>query len=107
MLQAVAKVADGWHAWSASAPASESLPQVDALASEPTQSRWLTTREAANLIGITDRAVRQAAQEGRLTGQRCDGRGAWLIAEESATAYQESRAGDATTGVATREGGLA
>jgi excisionase family DNA binding protein len=109
MLHAASEVAQRWHAWVAtSATASDVLPQLDALASEATQSRWLTTREAAVLIGITDRAVRQAAQEGRIRGQRCNGRGTWLIAEDSAIAYRRGRAGDDTeSGGTAREGGPA
>jgi excisionase family DNA binding protein len=46
----------------------------------------LTTREAGEVLGITDRAVRQAIKEGRLAAESIGGR--WLIKTEDVTTYR-------------------
>jgi excisionase family DNA binding protein len=49
---------------------------VDAPEPEPvtSSSQWLTTSQAADLAGVTDRAIRKAIAEGRLTATAIDGR---------------------------------
>jgi hypothetical protein len=60
-------------------------------------SRWLTCAEVSTLLGIQERAVRKACQEGRLSARQKAGRSAWEISEASAqamkTAKQQRRAG--------------
>jgi excisionase family DNA binding protein len=50
----------------------------------------LSTVQAAGELGITDRAVRLAIQEGRLTGQQVSGR--WQISREDLEHYRAARA---------------
>ncbi|MFL0276994.1 helix-turn-helix domain-containing protein [Mycobacterium sp. SMC-19] len=38
---------------------------------------WITTAQAAQLLGCTDRAVRKWCRDGRISATRCGGR--WLI----------------------------
>lgn len=50
---------------------------------------YLDTRDAAALLGISDRAVRKACDLGRLRASRVAGH--WLIEEADALAYREQR----------------
>ena len=36
----------------------------------PTRRRWVSQREAAEYLGVTDRTVRQMIADGRITGYR-------------------------------------
>lgn len=40
---------------------------------------WITTSEAAEYLGVTDRAIRKMIAEGKLPAQRPGGRGRWLV----------------------------
>ncbi|QRY39427.1 helix-turn-helix domain-containing protein [Microbacterium hominis] len=51
-------------------------------------SEWLTTAQAAALVGFTDRGIRKAITEGRLDATNVDGR--WRISRE-ALAHFRSR----------------
>lgn len=50
---------------------------------------YLDTRDAAALLGISDRAVRKACDLGKLRASRVAGH--WLIEEADALAYREQR----------------
>jgi len=50
---------------------------------------WLTTREAADRLDVTDRAVRRALAEQRLNGRRTNG--GWLVDRESVEHYLIAR----------------
>ena len=49
-------------------------------------SEWLTTAQAADLIGFTDRGIRKAIAEGRLDAINVDGR--WRITREAFAHYR-------------------
>lgn len=53
-------------------------------------SQWVNTSTAATLLGITDRAIRKAIDEKRLTAQQVDGR--WRITREDVEHYRAARA---------------
>ncbi|MGY1778768.1 helix-turn-helix domain-containing protein [Geodermatophilus sp. SYSU D01036] len=52
-------------------------------------SAWLSTTQAADALGLTDRAVRSACSDGRLEAQRVDGR--WRISREALEHHRASR----------------
>lgn len=43
------------------------------------QQRWLTTREAARMLGVSERHVRRMAAAGRLKAWRVAGEGRWRV----------------------------
>ena len=92
-LEAVDAAARLWReSLATSAPTSAPLPQLPPSGSETPPSRWISTQEAADLVGVTARAVRDAAESGRILGQkRGDGAGTWLISEASAEEYARTR----------------
>jgi excisionase family DNA binding protein len=53
-------------------------------------SEWLTTAEAAQMMGVTPRAVRLAIAEGRLAAETSE-RGGYRVKREDAEAYREAR----------------
>ena len=53
-------------------------------------AKWITTREAADAVGCTNRAVRLAASEGRLHGEK-DAEGRWHFSTEQVAAYAATR----------------
>lgn len=53
------------------------------------RSTWLTTTEVADLLNLTDRAVRSACQSGRLSAQRIGDR--WQISREDFEHYRAAR----------------
>ncbi len=57
---------------------------------EVTQSGWVTTREAAEALGITVRGVVRAVEAGHLEGRRF-GQRSWQIEVTSIAAYNEQR----------------
>lgn len=72
--------------WRATATGSPQAPppEVGAL------SGWLSTTQAADLLGITDRAVRLAITEHRLNAEQVDGR--WRITRENVEHFRAARA---------------
>lgn len=62
-----------------------------AVAPEPvTSSGWLTTTQAAGLVGVTDRAIRKAIAEGRLISTEVNGR--HRVSREDLEHYRAARA---------------
>ena len=53
-------------------------------------AKWITTREAADAVGCTDRAIRLAASEGRLHGEK-DADGRWRFSPEQVAAFAATR----------------
>jgi len=49
-----------------------------------------TTREAAEVLDITEDAVRKYCQSGRIVASK-NGRGDWKITEQSIRKYEETR----------------
>ncbi|MCW2538573.1 MAG: hypothetical protein JWN95_298 [Frankiales bacterium] len=81
----------------ASVVASDSLPLLDEMASVALDCVWLSASEAAVELGISSRAVRDAAESGRLAGRkRGGGRGAWQVTQESVAEYAAARERRAT-----------
>jgi excisionase family DNA binding protein len=72
--------------WRTSATGSEIAPTPEARA----QSPWMSTTQAAEHLGITDRAVRLAISERRLAAEQVDGR--WRISREDVEHYRAARA---------------
>jgi excisionase family DNA binding protein len=70
------------------AGASTASGTIRAEPAEPTPSsdERLTTQQAGELLGITDRGVRKAIKEGRLIAESFGGR--WLIYAENLTLYR-------------------
>jgi excisionase family DNA binding protein len=62
-------------------------PFGDPAASQP---RWISTREAADVIGVSEVAVRKACRQGRLVA-RPSGRG-WRVDAADAVRYRAQRA---------------
>lgn len=73
------------RAWRASATGSADAvrPEVGA------GSQELSTREAADLLHVTDRAIRQAITDGRLQAQRIGSR--WVLQRENVEHYRAGR----------------
>lgn len=57
---------------------------------EAAPSKWVSTTQAAELVGISSRAVRLAVAEQRLPAQQVAGR--WRIAREDVEQYKAARA---------------
>lgn len=53
------------------------LPEPGHASGGPSQARWITTTEAAELLNISDRAVRKRITTGSLRGRQLGGR--WLV----------------------------
>lgn len=70
-------------AWRTSVTGSDQAPEAEEL------PRWITVKEAADLLDLTDRAVRLACQEGRLKARQEQGQ--WRIAQEDFIHYQNAR----------------
>lgn len=92
----VHRVARRVRARTSSAQITESRGHVDAadspgLPSSPASDEWLTTQEAAKVLGMSDRQVRRLVGAGVLYGTRRAGRGAWLISAGSTAAMLAAR----------------
>jgi hypothetical protein len=61
---------------------------------EPCIQRWLTTKEAAELLGVSERRVRQMST--RLVGRHVNGRRVWLEADVLEEADARSEISDST-----------
>ena len=57
----------------------------------PSDSGWLTTADAAQVMGITPRGVRKAAAEGRLRACKPAWLGLWLISAEDVAKAVEAK----------------
>jgi hypothetical protein len=68
------------------------LPEAEAESAEVAEDLgvWLRSVEAADLVGITDRAIRDACVSGRLVAHQISG-GAWRISRQSAMDYRRIR----------------
>jgi excisionase family DNA binding protein len=77
-------------AWRASADGSNSGSGVAAEAEARSPSEWMSTGQAADALGVTDRAVRMACRDNRLPAEHVDGR--WRIAREDLEHYAATRA---------------
>ncbi|WP_171467684.1 helix-turn-helix domain-containing protein [Cellulosimicrobium sp. 72-3] len=74
-------------AWRTSATGSEVEPEPEV---PRESSQWLSTGQAAELLGITDRAVRLAIREGRLDAEQVAGR--YRISRPNFEHYRAARA---------------
>jgi excisionase family DNA binding protein len=72
-----------------SSPGSNSGRAVDLQPEVPAPSEVMTTGRAANLLRITDRAVRLACAQGRLPARQVDGR--WQITRADLDRYTPAR----------------
>lgn len=72
--------------WSASAVGSVRAPAPEVAAESEVR---LSTSSAADLLGVTDRAVRLACKGGRLRAERVGGR--WLIDREDVEHFRAAR----------------
>ena len=82
VLIALAVAASGWRA-SVFGTGPRNLPEPES------RSTRLTTAEVANLLGLTDRAIRSACQSGRLPATRTGDR--WSVSREDAEHYRAAR----------------
>lgn len=83
ILVALHQVAMSWRG--------SALGTRDATQPEPAaSSQWLTSTQAANIAGVTDRAIRKAIQHGALRASNVDGR--WRISREDLAHYRAGRA---------------
>ncbi|MDP9442939.1 MAG: helix-turn-helix domain-containing protein [Actinomycetota bacterium] len=83
VLVALALAAFAWRS-SATGSGLASAPEVAA------PCAWMSTTQAARLLGITDRGVRLAIAAERLPAQWVDGR--WRVAREDVEHYRAARA---------------
>lgn len=60
---------------------------------EPTESKWMSTTQAADRLGITDRAVRLAIAQKRLHATSLNGR--WRITPEDIAHFAAAKAAQA------------
>ena len=74
--------------WRTSATGSEAAPEPEVPPSSSTP--WVSTSEAADLLGITDRAVRLACKAGAMGARRVGDR--WRISREAVKQYRAARA---------------
>lgn len=75
----------------ASVPAPHSGGGTFDPSSPPRDSGWLTTADAAQIMGITQRGVRKAAAEGRLRACKPGWLGLWLVSAEDVARAVEAR----------------
>jgi len=71
--------------WRTSATGSTHAPEPEVRALSP----WMSSTQAADLLGITSRAVRLAIGEERLPAEQVDGR--WRITREDVEHYRAGR----------------
>lgn len=71
--------------WRTSATGSPTPPPPEVT----TPSKWMSTSQAAQRLGVTDRAIRNAISSGRLPAQSVDGR--WRITREDIEHYRAAR----------------
>jgi excisionase family DNA binding protein len=79
----------GWQrAWLASDVGRSDLPPWDA---PPRSAHEITTREAAGMLGLTDRTVRRMLERGELAGRQLNPR-SWAVSRTSVELHAERRA---------------
>jgi len=88
-LLALTHVANAWRA-ATSATSADSGSALDELPEVAPASKVMTTKTAAERIGITDRAVRLACDQGRIPATRVVGR--WQLERSDVDAYCRFRA---------------
>lgn len=62
-------------------------------------SGWISTRAAADRLGMSQREVVRLLHEGRVTGQQRDTRSDWRVSEQSIEAYRADRPTQTRNGV--------
>lgn len=60
-------------------------------ARQPSDSGWLTTRDAAQALGITVRGVRKAVERGHLRAVKPRWLGMWLVSAEDVARAVEAK----------------
>ena len=73
-------------AWRSSSTGTEAAPEPE----PATRSEWMGSGQAADLLGVTSRAVRKAIADGRLAAVEVGGR--YRISREDVEHYRASRA---------------
>lgn len=81
----VALTVSGLH-WRTAATGSDVAPEPEVGA----PSQWMSTTQASDSLGITDRAVRLAIRDQRLPAEQVGGR--WRISREDVEHYRAARA---------------
>ena len=71
--------------WRTSATGSPTPPEPEVA----TPSKWMSATQAANRLGVTDRAIRTAIATQRLPAENVDGR--WRITTENIEHYRAAR----------------
>jgi hypothetical protein len=91
VLIALTHCANLWRTSTTSAATSAggSAPVVEAEVAPPLEP--MTTSRAADVLGITDRGVRLACNQGRIPATRVDGR--WQLHPAGVAAYRRTRMG--------------
>lgn len=77
-----------------SATGSAPVPLLARRGTAPASSPWLTVRQTAELVGVSERAIRKdlSATRGRLRGRRrSEGSRAWEVDPSSAREWQAAR----------------
>lgn len=92
-LEALADVARQGAAGSVTGSVAGSVvvPTLDGSRVGVRASGWMTTRDAAERLKVTSRAVLKARAKGRLTGRQREAHGRWLISVESVEALASMR----------------
>jgi excisionase family DNA binding protein len=75
--------------WRDSAIGTTEAPKAE-LGPDSNKRQWMTTGQAAAVIGVTDRAIRKAIATGHLEASNVDGR--WRISVEDLAHYKAARA---------------
>lgn len=81
----------GWRTSTTSAATSAGGSAVVVEAEVVAPSEYMTTSRAADVLGITDRGVRLACNQGRIPATRVDGR--WQLDPDGVAAYRRTRMG--------------
>lgn len=85
VLLALTMAAHRHAATSATGSDSAAAPEVDS-----SLQRWMSTKQAGQLVGLSDRAVRYACESGRLAAQKVAGR--YRISRSSLNQYRHDQA---------------
>jgi excisionase family DNA binding protein len=77
-VAAVRRAGEEWARWRSAADGRTALPQPEPLGSSPV---WLTTEDAADVLGVSANRIRQLCRTGSLPGRRVGGR--WLVDDDA------------------------